>query len=37
MLRPSGDDLRVYLHRPPVDMRKYALFMIMHFESLSRQ
>lgn len=28
MMRPYGEDLKVYLYREPVDMRKYALIVI---------
>jgi hypothetical protein len=33
MMRPVGE-VRVYLHRAPIDMRRYALTMVMHFEPL---
>jgi hypothetical protein len=33
MLCPDLKDVRVYLHRAPVDMRRYALTMVMHFGS----
>jgi hypothetical protein len=37
MLRPNTPDLKVYLHRAPIDMRRYALAMVMHFEPLPEQ
>jgi hypothetical protein len=33
MLRPNTPDLKVYLHRVPIDMRKYALNIVMYFQS----
>ena len=29
MLRPDAPDLKVYLHRAPIDMRKYAQNIVM--------
>jgi hypothetical protein len=31
MLRPSAPDLKVYLHRAVIDMRKYAQTNVMRF------
>jgi hypothetical protein len=32
MLRPNAPDLKVYLHRTPIDMRAYAGKMVMRRE-----
>ena len=29
MMRPVGENLRIYLHRAPIDLRRYALIVIM--------
>ena len=29
MMRPCGEDLRIYLHRAPIDMRNYAESSVM--------
>ena len=29
MLRPNAPDLKVYLHRAPIDMRRYAPTIVM--------
>ena len=33
MMRPYGQQLKIYLYREPVDMRKYAPTTVMHFGS----
>ena len=29
MMRPVGENLRIYLHRGPIDLRRYALSIVM--------
>jgi len=36
MMRPYGEDLKVYLCREPVDMRKYAAKTIMQRLGMTR-
>jgi hypothetical protein len=34
MMRPRGEALKIYLHRVPIDMRKYVLTIVMRFRSM---
>ena len=34
MMRPYGEDLKIYLHRAPIDMRRYAPTNVMRSETL---